>query len=50
VPFARSVNTITKTDWEGTGVVPDVKVPADDALNVALKLAGEQLAKKRPPR
>lgn len=47
VPDARSVNTITKTDWEGTGVVPDVKVPADQALTVALKLAGEPLAKKR---
>ncbi|HEX4461207.1 MAG TPA: S41 family peptidase, partial [Polyangia bacterium] len=48
VPFARSVSTITKTDWEGTGVEPDVKVPADEALNVATKMAGEQLAKKRP--
>lgn len=32
IPFARSYNTVTKTDWEGTGVIPDVKVNAGDAL------------------
>ncbi len=32
VPFARSLNPITKTDWEGTGVVPDIKVTKGDAL------------------
>ena len=31
IPFARSYNPITKTDWEGTGV-PDVKVNATEAL------------------
>ena len=32
IPFARSYNPVTKTDWEGTGVIPDVKVNAGDAL------------------
>jgi hypothetical protein len=32
IPFARSYNPITKTDWEGTGVLPDIKVSADKAL------------------
>src|SRR5581483_807463 len=32
VPFARAINPITKTNWEGTGVEPDVKVPASEAL------------------
>src|SRR6516164_2154208 len=32
VPFARSISPITKTDWEGTGVEPDIRVPAGDAL------------------
>ncbi len=41
VPFARAVNPITRTNWEGTGVEPDVKVPAADALATALKLARE---------
>jgi hypothetical protein len=38
VPFARSINPITKTDWEGTGVVPDVPVSANDALDKAQEL------------
>ena len=32
VPFARAINPITHTNWEGKGVEPDVKVPADKAL------------------
>jgi retinol-binding protein 3 len=39
VPFARSISPITHTDWEGVGVEPDVKVPATDALDEALKRA-----------
>ena len=39
VPFARAINPITKTNWEGTGVEPDVKVSAEDALAEALKQA-----------
>jgi hypothetical protein len=35
VPFARSINPITGTNWQGTGVVPDVQVPAADAFDVA---------------
>ena len=42
VPFARAINPITKTNWEGTGVEPDVKVPAAEALATALKLAAEK--------
>jgi hypothetical protein len=43
VPFARAVNPISKTNWEGTGVEPDVKVPASEALEVAKKMAAEQI-------
>jgi hypothetical protein len=39
VPFGRFINPITKTDWEGTGVEPDIKVPAVDALDEALSRA-----------
>jgi C-terminal processing protease CtpA/Prc len=48
VPFAKSLDPVTKTNWEGTGVEPDVKVAADDALTTAQKLAVEkiQAAKK----
>lgn len=39
VPFARSVNPITGTNWEGTGVVPDVSVEAQEAYDVAYGIA-----------
>jgi hypothetical protein len=47
VPYAMAVNPVSKTNWEGTGVVPDVKVPAEDALSIAQKLAAEKLAGSR---
>ena len=47
VPFGRFINPVTKGDWEGTGVEPDVKVVAADALDVAKKLAAEQISKNR---
>jgi len=42
VPFARAINPVNHTNWEGTGVEPDVKVAATDALSTAEKLAGEK--------
>lgn len=42
VPFGRFMNPITKADWEGTGVEPDIKVPAADALDEALKRARKE--------
>jgi hypothetical protein len=47
VPFAKSLDPATKTNWEGTGVVPDVKVPAADALETAEKLALEKIQGKK---
>src|SRR5262249_43679751 len=46
VPFARSINPVTKTNWEGTGVKPDVAVPADQALLTAHELALKKAAEK----
>ena len=62
VPTGRAISPITKTNWEGTGVTPDISVPADQALLVArimalkkvmltlkdpdLKAAGEEEIKK----
>jgi hypothetical protein len=44
VPFGRPINPVSKTDWEGVGVEPDVKVPAGAALMRAEKLAADTLA------
>lgn len=46
VPFAKSLDPVTKTNWEGTGVEPDVKVDAADALITAEKLALEKIHEK----
>jgi C-terminal processing protease CtpA/Prc len=35
LPVGRAINPITKTNWEGRGVAPDVACPADQALKVA---------------
>lgn len=39
IPWARPANPVTGTNWEGTGVVPDVAVPAAEAMDTALGLA-----------
>ena len=39
VPFARAVNPITTINWEGTGVEPDIAVPAEEAFAVAYEKA-----------
>ena len=43
VPFARAINPISKTNWEGVGVEPDVKVKKEIGLETAHKMALEQL-------
>jgi hypothetical protein len=35
LPFGRAVNPITGTNWEGTGIAPDVAVPVSEALTAA---------------
>jgi hypothetical protein len=44
VPSGRSISLFTNTDWEGTGVDPDVKVSADRALATAHLMALETRA------
>jgi C-terminal processing protease CtpA/Prc len=39
IPTGRAINPITKTNWEGTGVKPDVDVPAEQALKTAYIMA-----------
>lgn len=55
IPFARSLNPYTLTNWEGTGVRPDIPVAANKALETAqmailterMNKAGSDLDKKR---
>jgi hypothetical protein len=35
MPYGRAVNPITGTNWEGTGVTPDIESPAGQALETA---------------
>jgi C-terminal processing protease CtpA/Prc len=49
VPFARAINPITNTNWEGTGVTPDVQVPAADALEKAQELVRANMRPPAPP-
>ena len=43
VPLARSVNPVTGGNWEGTGVVPDIEVPAAAAFDLAYRRALEHV-------
>jgi C-terminal processing protease CtpA/Prc len=43
VPQGRPINQVTKTNWEGAGVEPDVKVAAADALRTAQLIALKKL-------
>jgi C-terminal processing protease CtpA/Prc len=46
VPSGRAINPITKTNWEGTGVTPDVDVPQDQSLKVAHNAAMNSILAK----
>ena len=43
VPSGRAINPITKTNWEGTGVEPDVEIEEEKALEKAHTMALEKL-------
>lgn len=40
MPIGVARHPVTGTNWEGVGVQPDVRIPADRALDEALRLAG----------
>ena len=52
VPWGRPINPVTKTNWEGVGVVPDIAVTADSALDEAHRRALDDISSKskRPAR
>jgi hypothetical protein len=46
VPFGRAINPISGTNWEGTGIKPDIEVPQEKAYDTAYKLAVKNLLTK----
>jgi len=46
IPFGRAVNPITNTNWEGTGIEPNVKTTKAEAKETAYLLALEKLSEK----
>ncbi|MGH8881041.1 MAG: S41 family peptidase, partial [Stackebrandtia sp.] len=44
IPFERAVNPVTGTNWEGTGVEPDVAVSQDEAFDTAYRAALEHVS------
>jgi retinol-binding protein 3 len=50
IPAGRSISPITKTNWEGTGVTPDIKTSADASLGVAHLHALRSLLEKETDR
>lgn len=39
IPMGRAINPISGTNWEGTGVTPDIEMPQEQALQTAYQLA-----------
>ena len=35
VPYGKAINPITKTNWEGKGVIPNISAPTDEAFEVS---------------
>jgi len=46
IPVGRAINPVTGTDWEGTGVTPDMPVPAEQASAHAHRLALKAILEK----
>lgn len=46
IPEERPINPYGKTDWEGVGVTPEVRVKVADALETAVRLAEARIEKR----
>lgn len=43
IPIGRCINPLTNSDWEGSGVTPDISVPQEQAFKVAYRMALESI-------
>ena len=43
IPLGRAINPITGTNWEGSGVTPDISVAQEQAFTVAYKMALKEI-------
>ena len=43
IPYGTPVNPVTKTNWEGIGVMLDIEVPKEEALETAQDAALEKI-------
>ena len=43
IPISKAVNPITKTNWEGVGVQPDIVIDSEKAFDLAYKMALESI-------
>jgi len=41
IPTGTGINPITKTNWEGTGVIPEIKISGESAYSKAVELASQ---------
>jgi hypothetical protein len=46
IPIARPIHPVTKGSWEGSGVTPNISVPAEQALDKAYQKALKTLLEK----
>jgi len=50
IPTGRAINPITKTNWEGVGVIPEVQISSDGAFERAYDLAKQSAINYRVER
>lgn len=44
IPVGKAINPVTRGNWQGIGVVPDIWVPQEQALEIAYRMAMEAIS------
>lgn len=48
MPVSRTINPVTGTNWEGTGIEPDIKIESGKAMEKAMQLALSGIIERNP--